>query len=104
MISDVSPRSTDLHYLNLLEAADLVQRGEVSPVQLTEHLLARIEAVDPRLHSYAPTTPGVALKEAALPTEQLNKGIRLSPLHGVPVAVKYCCHTAGVPRANNTEI
>src|SRR4030088_1070596 len=104
MISDVSPRSTDLHYLNLLEAADLVQRGELSPVQLTEHLLARIEAVDPRLHSYARTMPELALKEAGLATEQLNKGIRLSPLHGVPVAVKDCCYTAGVPSANGTEI
>jgi amidase len=104
MISDVSPRSTDLHYLNLLEAADLVQRGELSPVQLTEHLLARIEAVDPRLHSYARTMPELALKEAGLATEQLNKGIRLSPLHGVPVAVKDCCYTAGVRTANGTEI
>jgi amidase len=104
MIRDVSPRSTQLHYLTLLEAADLLRRGELSAVELTEYMLARIEAVDPQLHSYARTMPELALQEARVATEQLDRGIRLGPLHGVPVAVKDCCYTAGVPTANGTEI
>ena len=54
----------DLHYLELTEVAHLVQNRKVSPVELTEAMLHRVESLEPRLHAYAKVTPEFALDQA----------------------------------------
>ena len=55
---------TPLHYLTIREASGLIQRGELSPVELTEAFLRRIEAVDHRLRAYVTVTADQARAEA----------------------------------------
>lgn len=77
----------ELHDLTALEQGDAVRRGEVSPVELVEHYLARTDDVG----AFVTTVPERALDVAkALPRTGE------SPLHGVPTAIKDLNPTAGV--------
>jgi amidase len=84
---------SDLHYAKIIDIAPLIQSKELSPVELTEHMLARIEALDGRLNSYATITAERA-RDAALRAEaDIASGNYRGPLHGVPLAVKDLCYT-----------
>ena len=87
---------SDLHYLGLLEVGTKLRAGEVSPVALTESLLARIEELDPRLHAYATVMADHAMASARRAEVEIEAGRSRGPLHGVPIAVKDLCFTKGV--------
>ncbi|MBS0126368.1 amidase [Thetidibacter halocola] len=70
--------------------------GEIDPVTLAEHFLARIEAHEMTPHIYARLTPDRALAEAKAARDRAKSGRRLSPLDGVPVSWKDLFDTAGV--------
>lgn len=78
--------------------------GEISSVALTEAQLARIEAVDGRLKSYATLTAESALAEARQADAEIAAGGYRGPLHGVPVAVKDLCYTNGVRTMGGTKV
>lgn len=79
---------TDLRHLSLAEAAGLVERKEVSPVELVESCLAQIEAVNARLRAYIAVYDEQARQVARAAEAMIVAGHRLGPLHGVPVALK----------------
>ncbi len=89
----------DLHWLEIVELGALIQRREVSPVEVAEAMLRRIERVDARLFSYALVTPELALEQARRAEQRIARREYLGPLHGVPVALKDLCWTRGVPTA-----
>ena len=87
---------TRLHDLTALEQAAAVRRGEVSPTELVEHCLARIEALDAGLGAFVTVTPERARDAAAAAERRLRAGGELPPLLGVPTAIKDLNSTAGV--------
>jgi amidase len=87
---------TRLHDLTALEQAAAVRRGEVSPTELVEHCLARIEALDAGLGAFVTVTPDRARAAAAAAERRLRAGGELPPLLGVPTAIKDLTNTAGV--------
>lgn len=89
--------SEELHYKEISEVGALLATRKLSPVELVESLLQRIEKLDPHLLSYSLVTPEIALQQARLAEEQIGRRQIRSPLHGVPVAVKDLCYTAGIP-------
>lgn len=95
---------TDLHYASLLDVAAQLRARTLSPVDLTEALLARIERVDPALGAYATPTPDLAREQAARAQDELGAGVDRGPLHGVPIAVKDLFDTAGVRTAAGTTL
>jgi aspartyl-tRNA(Asn)/glutamyl-tRNA(Gln) amidotransferase subunit A len=80
--------TTDLIERPLTEAARLVERREVSPVELTEACLQRIAAVDERICAYVTVYEEEARKVARAAEAMITAGHRLGPLHGVPIALK----------------
>lgn len=88
---------TDLAYLPLLEVANLLKEGELSPVELTRHMLDRIETIDSRLHSYRTVLADRALEQARRAEEEIMRGSYRGLLHGVPIAVKDLVYTKGIP-------
>ena len=94
----------NLHYLDLVDVARRIKVGAVSPVALTEAMLARIEKLDGGLKSYATTTPELALKQAREAEAEIKRGAYRGPLHGVPIAVKDLCYTKGIPTAAGMAI
>jgi aspartyl-tRNA(Asn)/glutamyl-tRNA(Gln) amidotransferase subunit A len=78
--------------------------GSSSPVALTEALLARIAALDGRLHAFIRVTGERALAEARAAELALRGGQDLGPLHGIPYAVKDLFDVRGVPTTAGTRL
>ncbi|MDT4935278.1 MAG: amidase [Pseudonocardiales bacterium] len=90
----------ELHDLTALDCAAAVRRREVSPVELVEHALGRIERLDRQVGAFVTLTPDAALAQA----KQAERAVlaaqdpsALPPLLGVPTAIKDLNMTAGVP-------
>ncbi len=86
----------ELHYLPLHEIAQLIESKQLSPVELTEHLLNRIDSLDSKLNSYATVTAELALRQARQAEAEIKAGNYRGPLHGVPIAVKDLCYTSNI--------
>ena len=97
---DSSPKSGGLdgaiHFASLQDVARLIESGELTSLELTELMLARIESIDGRLKSYATVMADHARDAARLADEEIRAGTLRGPLHGMPVAVKDLCYTKGV--------
>ncbi len=78
------------------EAARLVTGREVSARELTELLVARIDAVNPAINAVVELRTDEALGEAAAADRALEEGEQLGPLHGVPMTVKDSFDVAGL--------
>jgi aspartyl-tRNA(Asn)/glutamyl-tRNA(Gln) amidotransferase subunit A len=79
---------TELVWSSALDLARLIREKAVSPVEVAEATLARIERLNPRLNAFATVTADIA-RDAALAAEAaVMAGEALGPLHGVPVSVK----------------
>ncbi len=89
----------ELAYLEISEIARLLASRKLSPVELTNDMLRRIERLDPGLKSYALVTPELALEQARVAERMIGRRQILSQLHGVPIAVKDLCFTKGVVTA-----
>ncbi|MDA1289352.1 MAG: amidase [Proteobacteria bacterium] len=87
--------SHPIHYCSLSSAADAIRDGQISPVELTEILLARIDSIDGKLMSYATVMAEQALEAARKAEQEIRAGNYKVPLHGIPIAVKDLCYTAG---------
>lgn len=73
-----------------------IRRKKVSPVELVQQCLKRIEALNPRLNAFITVTAEQALEEAkAREAEQMRGRVR-GPMHGIPVGLKDLVDTAGV--------
>ncbi|WP_157426718.1 amidase [Agromyces salentinus] len=82
--------------MTALELHQLLQRGEVTPVEAAGHYLARAERLDPELGAFAVLTPERAIERAAAVAAEVPK---TAPLWGMPLADKDLHPRAGVPTA-----
>ncbi|WP_181702452.1 amidase [Chthonobacter albigriseus] len=89
----------DLHYTSLLDVSKSIKSGAVSPVEVTEAILKRIEAHDGSLKSYTTVLPERAMSQAKKAEAEIAAGFWRGPLHGVPIAVKDLCDTTYAPTA-----
>jgi amidase len=86
-----------LCFESTVSLARRIRAGEVSPREAADAYLARIERVDPRVHSYLHVAADRAVAAAKRAEQALADRRPLGPLHGVPVAVKDLFDTAGMP-------
>src|SRR2546423_8705235 len=83
------PDDSALVRLSLAEAADLLRRRELSPVELTEAVLARIDALEPVLNAFTTLAPREEIRAAARAAErEIGPGRHHGVLHPMPVNVK----------------
>lgn len=94
----------EIAYLPLVEVGRRIAARQLSPVAVTGAMLARIERLQPKLRAYATVMAESALAEARAAEAEIAAGRRRGPLHGVPLAVKDLCYTAGAPTAAGMKI
>ena len=88
--------SQELHYLSISEAADLISQKRLSPVELTQAHLTRIEATEPRLNSFITLLAYDALASAQTAEQEIQAGDYRGPLHGIPIGLKDLYYTKGI--------
>lgn len=96
--------SGGLHDLDITSAALLIQSKSLSPVDLTEALLARIQELDPQLNAFITVTAERALDDARKAEAEIAAGHYRGPLHGIPIAYKDIFATAGVPTTGHSRL
>jgi amidase len=94
----------DLHYCELVEIGQRIQKRELSPVEATQAQLDRIARLDGQLKSYAYVMASSALEQAQAAEKEIAAGKVRGPLHGVPIAVKDLCWTRDAPTAAGMTI
>jgi aspartyl-tRNA(Asn)/glutamyl-tRNA(Gln) amidotransferase subunit A len=94
----------DLAWRSALEIATLVRDKQLSPVELTTALLARIEALDPRVNAFCLVTADLARAAAREAEIAVMKREPLGALHGVPVSLKDVLYTRGVRTTGGSRL
>ena len=96
--------TTELHYLTIGEAGNLLRTGELSPVELTRAFLARIESLDETLECYITVLRDEAVSEARQAEAEILRGEYRGPMHGIPIALKDLYDTEGVRTTASSKV
>jgi aspartyl-tRNA(Asn)/glutamyl-tRNA(Gln) amidotransferase subunit A len=96
--------SGDLHWLTATEASRAFAAKRLSPVELTEALLARIARLDPKVNAFIRLDAEAARAAARAAEAEIAAGRIRSPLHGVPVGIKDIIDVAGLPTTGHSKI
>lgn len=96
--------TTPLHFQSITALARQLRSGDLSPVALTEHCLARMEALEPTLHAFRLPTLERARAAAQAAEIALNAGQDLGPLHGIPYAAKDLFDIQGLPTTAGSNL
>src|ERR1700745_1068112 len=83
-------------FRTISELSQRLRRREISPVEITQDCLERIERLNPALNAFITVTGESAVAEARRAEAEILRGEWRGPLHGVPVALKDLIDTAGV--------
>lgn len=76
------------HPLTIIEAAERIRQGKLTPTELLEQCLSRIDRLEETIRAWAYLDRERAKREAKALTTQLENGIIKGPLHGIPVGIK----------------
>jgi aspartyl-tRNA(Asn)/glutamyl-tRNA(Gln) amidotransferase subunit A len=103
-VSAQSRPSDDLAAMSIVEAGELLRTRKVSPVELTNACLARIDRLNPALNAFITVMREQALADARAAETDIARGRRRGPLHGIPIALKDLFDTAGVKTTAGSAI
>jgi aspartyl-tRNA(Asn)/glutamyl-tRNA(Gln) amidotransferase subunit A len=96
--------SNNLYQLSIADAAQLIGSRKLSPLEYTDALLARIEALDPQLNAFITVTADLARKQAREAETEIMAGRYRGPLHGVPFALKDIYDTQGILTSGGSKV
>ena len=94
----------DICYLPATELSGLIERKQLSPVEVVEAHLARIEATEPALNSFITLLAEQALADAKTADEEIQAGNYRGPLHGIPITLKDLYYVKGVRNTSGSKI
>lgn len=78
----------ELNFLSAVSMADLIRKRKLSPVELVEAHLSRIEELNPRLKAFVHVDAESVRRQAKAAESAVANGDHLGPLHGVPLSIK----------------
>jgi aspartyl-tRNA(Asn)/glutamyl-tRNA(Gln) amidotransferase subunit A len=93
-----------LYYMSVEELTVLVQAREISPVEIVNACLSRVEHLNPRLNAFATVLRDQAREQAKQAETEIQAGHWRGPLHGVPVGIKDFYDVAGVKTTAASEM
>jgi aspartyl-tRNA(Asn)/glutamyl-tRNA(Gln) amidotransferase subunit A len=95
---------SDFARMTIHELAPLIERREVSPVEVTQEMLDRIDALDERLHAFVTVRHEHALDAARSAEQEIRRGDYRGPIHGLPLGIKDNIAVAGWPTTNASAL
>ena len=93
-----------LHFASISELGASYRTGDLSPVDVVNDLLARIDRFGDQTRAYITVVADRARAQAKIAETQLQSGTDLGPLHGIPFALKDLFYTAGICTTSGTKI
>ena len=96
--------TSELCYLSIAETGPLLKSQQLSPVELTNAFLDRIEAIDARIHSFVLVTREEALRQANEAEREIASNRYRGPLHGIPIGLKDLIETAGIRTTAHSKV
>ena len=94
----------ELHELSIREAHDLLAKKQLSSVELTTASLEHIHKTEPHIRAFVTVSDDLALAQARQADERIREGTNLTPLTGIPFAVKDCISTKAVRTTCSSRI
>ena len=88
--------SDDLCFASIHDLSTMIRKKEISPVEVAEAHLRRIEALNPKLFAYQTVTAELAVEAARAAEAEIMSGRWRGPMHGIPYGAKDIVETAGV--------
>ena len=96
--------STDLDFITIADASRLIATRKLSPVELIEAKLDRIEALDPQVNSFITITAEHARRDALKAEREIAAGDYRGPMHGIPFGLKDIYDTAGILTSGHSKV
>ena len=96
--------ASDLTDLTIADAGTLLERREISPVELVDAALARIERHDPAIHAFITITAESARSKAREAETRIAKGGYRGPFDGIPFALKDNIETRGIRSTSHSKL
>ena len=96
--------SEDLGFLSAVGLAEMIRTKQISPVEYTSALLARIDAMEPKVNAFVHLAADQAMDAARAAEAKLMSGERIGRLHGVPVTIKDLAITKDMPTQQGSFI
>jgi aspartyl-tRNA(Asn)/glutamyl-tRNA(Gln) amidotransferase subunit A len=94
----------DIVTLDVAALSAKLRRKEISPVEVTDAYLHRIDTLNDRLKAYITVTADLAREQARAAEQEIGSGEWRGPLHGVPIALKDLCYTKGIRTTGGSRI
>lgn len=96
--------NTELCFLSATELASLIRKKEISPVEVVETLLARIDDLNEKLRAFIHVSGEQALPQARAAEIEIGEGSYRGPLHGIPMAYKDIYDVQGLPTTAGSKV
>jgi len=96
--------SKELCFLSAGQLSRLIHKKEVSPVEVINAHLSRIDALEPKLNSFITLLPDQAMFAARQAEKEIQSGRYLGPLHGIPFGLKDLFYAKGVRNTSGSKI
>src|SRR6202790_4977192 len=95
---------SELTLLSAVSMAEQIRQKKLSPIDLVEAHLARIEKLNPKLNAFVQVDAEGARREARVAQHALTRGERVGPLHGVPISIKSSLDVKGMRCEAGTKL
>lgn len=99
-----SRSESELAFLSIEQASELLRRGKVSPVDLVESALERIQRLNPAFNAFVTVLSEPARKQARAAEREIARGRWRGPLHGIPLSLKDNFWTRGIRTTAGSKI
>jgi aspartyl-tRNA(Asn)/glutamyl-tRNA(Gln) amidotransferase subunit A len=96
--------ATDLHDLSIAELSDLIAARKLSPVELVDALIQRVERCDGQTRAFITPTFELARKQARVAEAEIGAGKGRGPLHGIPFGLKDIFDTKGILTSAHSRV
>lgn len=94
----------ELSYIPIHELSERIRAREISPVEVAEQAIKRIEQVNPALNAFVTVTSELAMGQAKQAEQDIMRGGYKGPLHGIPIVHKDLYYTKGIRTTASSKI